>query len=139
MERGKDVMDIDRALTRALDADDPGPAFAGKVIAAVKAATAGAAPATVSRSGLHAIQWRAVLPIAATVALVVAGARYQAIESDRAAQAAEAQREETRARAAHAQLVQALRLTGQQLNVVHRAIERSQTSEPGQTIERSQE
>jgi hypothetical protein len=34
--------------------------------------------------------------------------------------------EEAQARAAHAQLVQALRLTGATLNVVHRAIERSQ-------------
>lgn len=124
MDRGKDVMDIDRALTRALDADDPGPAFAGKVIAAVKA-EAGAPPAAVSRSGLRSIHWRAVLPIAATIAMLVAGARFQSIESERTAQAAQ-QLEEAKARAASAQLVQALRLTGQQLNVVHRAIERSQ-------------
>ena len=124
--RGKDVMDIERALARALDADDPGPAFAGKVVAAVKAETGAASPAPVSRGGLRAIHWKAALPIAATIALVTAGARYQAIESQRASQAAQAQQEEARARAAHAQLLQALRLTGQQLNVVHRAIERSQ-------------
>ena len=28
-------MDIDRALERAMEADDPGPAFAGRVIAAI--------------------------------------------------------------------------------------------------------
>ena len=131
MTGGKDVMDIERALARALDADDPGPAFAGKVVAAVKAET-GAPPAAVSPSRLRAIHWKAVLPIAATIARVTAGARYQAIESERAAQAAQAQLDEARGRAAHAQLLQALRLTGQQLNVVHRAIERSQTNERSQ-------
>jgi len=124
MDRGKDVMDIDRALARALDADDPGPAFAGKVIAAVKT-EAGVPPASVSRGGGGAIQWRAVLPIAATIAMLVVGARYQSLETERASRAAQAL-EQAQARAAHAQLVQALRLTGQQLNVVHRAIERSQ-------------
>jgi len=82
-------------------------------------------PASVSRAGGGAIHWRAVLPIAATIAMLVAGARYQAVETERASRAAQAL-EQAQARAAHAQLVQALRLTGQQLNVVHRAIERSQ-------------
>jgi hypothetical protein len=108
-------MEIERALTRALDADDPGPAFAGKVIAAVKAGETGPATAAVRSTTSRAILWRAVLPIAATVALVTAGAQWRA-----------SQAEEARARAAHAQLVQALRLTGETLNVVHRAIERSQ-------------
>lgn len=107
-------MDIERALGRALDADDPGPAFTGKVIAAVKAAGA-APPVAVSRTGARTILLRAVLPIAATVALVTAGVQWRA-----------SQAEEAKARTAHAQLVQALRLTGEKLNVVHRAIERSQ-------------
>ena len=29
-------MDIDRALERAMEADDPGPAFAGRVVAAIR-------------------------------------------------------------------------------------------------------
>ena len=37
-----------------------------------------------------------------------------------------ARAEDARARAAHEQLLQALRLTGEKLNDVHRAIERSQ-------------
>ena len=56
-----------------------------------------------------------MLPLAATVALSAAGVQWQARRA-----------EEARARAAHDQLVQALRLTGETLNVVHRAIERSQ-------------
>jgi len=105
-------MDIDRALERAMEADDPGPAFAGRVIAAI---TGDAAPARPSARPGRAIVWRALLPLAATVALTVAGVQW---ESARA--------EDARARAAHEQLVQALRLTGEKLNVVHRAIERSQ-------------
>jgi hypothetical protein len=113
-------MEIERALTRALDAEDPGPAFAGKVIAAVKAGEAASAPAAVRSTTGRAILWRAVLPIAATIALVTAGAQW------RASQAEEARVEQAKGRAAHAQLVRALRLTGEKLNVVHRAIERSQ-------------
>ena len=109
-------MDIDRALERAMDADDPGPAFAGRVVAAIKAGATG--PTVVAmpprRTGSRFV-FRALLPLAATVALTVAGMRWHA-----------AQLEDARAREAHAQLVQALRLTGEKLNVVHRAIERSQ-------------
>ena len=61
------------------------------------------------------VVWRALLPLAATVALTAAGVQWQA-----------ARVEDARARAAHEQLLQALRLTGEKLNVVHRAIERSQ-------------
>jgi hypothetical protein len=113
--RTEDVMDIDRALERAMEADDPGPAFAGRVIAAITGDAAAARPASTSARPGRAIVWRALLPLAATVALTVAGVQW---ESARA--------EDARARAAHEQLVQALRLTGEKLNVVHRAIERSQ-------------
>ena len=109
-------MDIDRALERAMEADDPGPAFAGRVIAAITGDTAAAArPGAASTRTGRAIVWRALLPLAATVALTVAGVQWQA-----------ARAEDARARAAHEQLLQALRLTGEKLNVVHRAIERSQ-------------
>jgi len=111
--RTEDVMDIDRALERAMEADDPGPAFTGRVIAAITG-DAAAAQRPGTRTS-HAIVWRALLPIAATVALTVAGVQWQA-----------ARAEDARARAAHEQLLQALRLTGEKLNVVHRAIERSQ-------------
>ncbi len=108
-------MDIDRALERAMEADDPGPAFAGRVIAAITGDTAAARPGTaLTRTG-RTVVWRALLPLAATVALTVAGLQWQA-----------ARAEDARARAAHEQLLQALRLTGEKLNVVHRAIERSQ-------------
>jgi hypothetical protein len=117
MERqAEDVMDIDRALERAMEADDPGPAFAGRVIAAISGdsgATARSGMAS-SRTGRTRV-WRGLLPLAATLAVTVAGVQWQA-----------ARAEDARARAAHAQLVQALRLTGETLNVVHRAIERSQ-------------
>ena len=107
-------MDIDRALERAMDADDPGPAFAGRVIAAIR--TAEGRPAAAPRgTRIAPLRWRTKLPLAATLARAVAGVHWQA---ERAEQA--------RARAAHAQLLQALRLTGESLNVVHRAIERSQ-------------
>jgi hypothetical protein len=111
-------MEIERALERAMDCEDPGPAFAGRVVAAIKA---GGAPATAEplaprRPGR--VVWRALLPLAATVALSAAGLQWQARQA-----------EEARARAAHDQLVQALRLTGEQLGVVHRAIERSQEQE----------
>ena len=109
-------MDIDRALERAMEADDPGPAFAGRVIAAITgdgAAAARRGPASTRTS--HTRVWRTLLPLAATVALTVGGVRWQA-----------ARAEDARARAAHEQLLQALRLTGEKLNVVHRAIERSQ-------------
>ena len=108
-------MDIDRALARAMEADDPGPQFAGRVVAAIT--TGQAAPTVVAarRTG-SSIRWRMVLPLAATIALVTAGAEW------RARQAAE----EAKAREAQVQLVQALRLAGAQLNVVHRAIGRSQ-------------
>jgi hypothetical protein len=102
-------MDIERALERAMDAEDPGPAFAGRVVAAIK--TGGAPPVT-GRPG-RSTMWRTMLPLAATIALAAgAGLQWRA--------------EEARGRAAHAQRVQALRLTGAKLNVVHRAIERSQ-------------
>jgi hypothetical protein len=74
--------------------------------------------------------WRALLPLAATVALTAAGLQWQAARAEDAraegARLEGARLEDARARAAHAQLVQALRLTGEKLNVVHRAIERSQ-------------
>ena len=109
-------MDIDRALERAMEADDPGPAFAGRVIAAITGdATATPRPGTASPRTARTIAWRALLPLAATVALTVAGMRWEA-----------ARAEDARARVAHEQLLQALRLTGEKLNVVHRAIERSQ-------------
>jgi hypothetical protein len=122
----EDVMDIERALERAMEADDPGPAFAGRVVAAIKGDAA--APRLLAtgpvRTG-RTVVWRALLPLAATVALTVAGVRWQAARADEA-RAEDARAEDARARAAHAQLMQALRLTGEQLNVVHRAIERSQ-------------
>jgi hypothetical protein len=134
MERQSDnIMDIDRALARAMDADDPGPAFAGRVVAAV-ARDRGAAPARERASAPtgegRSRAWRALLPIAATIALTAAGLQWRTarVEDGRAAdgRVVGARAEEARARAAHAQLVQALRLTGEKLNVVHRAIERSQ-------------
>jgi len=115
-------MDIDRALERALDSEDPGPAFTGRVMAAISGdSKAGPRPigAPAPRAG-RSVAWRTVLPVAATVALTVAGLRWQAVRAD------EARAEDAKARAAHAQLMQALRLTGEKLNVVHRAIERSQ-------------
>jgi hypothetical protein len=117
----EDVMDIERALERAMEADDPGPAFAGRVVAAIKGeAVAPRMPgAPAVRTG-RSVVWRALLPLAATLALTVAGLRWQAARAD------EVRAEDARARAAHAQLLQALRLTGEKLNVVHRAIERSQ-------------
>ena len=120
-------MDIDRALERAMEADDPGPAFAGRVVAAIKGEAAAAPHAVVTsaaRTG-RSVVWRALLPLAATVALTVAGVRWQAARADEA-RAEGVRIEDARARAAHAQLMQALRLTGEKLNVVHRAIERSQ-------------
>ena len=108
-------MDIDRALERAMEAEDPGPAFAGRVIAAITGDAAAARPGTASTRTGHSVVWRALLPLAATVALTVAGVQWQA-----------ARAEDARARAAHTQLLQALRLTGEKLNDVHRAIERSQ-------------
>ena len=108
-------MDIDRALERAMEAEDPGPAFAGRVIAAITGDAAAARPGTASTRTGHPVVWRALLPLAATVALTVAGVQWQA-----------ARAEDARARAAHEQLLQALRLTGEKLNDVHRAIERSQ-------------
>ena len=108
-------MEIERALERAMEAEVPGPAFAGRVSAAINAASApaGAEPLAPRRSSR--VVWRALLPLAATVMLSAAGLQWQARQA-----------EEARARAAHDQLVQALRLTGETLNVVHRAIERSQ-------------
>lgn len=110
-------MDIDRALERAMDADDPGPAFAGRVIAAIKGEAAGRPTAVVTpiRRTSGSVVWRTLLPLAATVALTIGGMQWRA-----------ARLEDARARAAHDQLMQALRLTGEKLNVVHRAIERSQ-------------
>ena len=43
-------MDIDRALERAMEADDPGPAFAGRVIAAITGNTAAARPGALPSS-----------------------------------------------------------------------------------------
>ena len=110
-------MDIERALERAMEAADPGPAFAGRVIAAIKGDAAVGPRAVVTPTGRSAgaVVWRTLLPLAATVALTIGGMQWRA-----------ARIEDARARAAHAQLVQALRLTGEKLNVVHRAIERSQ-------------
>jgi hypothetical protein len=113
--RTEDVMDIDRALGRAMEAEDPGPAFAGRVIAAITGDTAAARPGRASTRTGHTLVWRTLLPLAATVALTFGGVRWQA-----------ARAEDARARAAHEQLLRALRLTGEKLNVVHRAIERSQ-------------
>ena len=129
----EDDVDIERRLALAMDADDPGPAFAGRVMAAIareRAASGAGDPAPSETRGGRSRVWYALLPLAATVAVTVAGARWQAarVEDARAADARieDARIEDARARAAHAQLVQALRLTGAQLNVVHRAIERSQ-------------
>ncbi|MEO5820240.1 MAG: hypothetical protein ABIT71_07005 [Vicinamibacteraceae bacterium] len=117
-------MDIERALERAMDADDPGPAFAGRVIAAIKGEASARPAATPARSTRTSgsVVWRALLPLAATVALTFAGVRWQATRAEEA----RAEAEGVRARAAHTQLMQALRLTGEKLNAVHRAIERSQ-------------
>jgi hypothetical protein len=106
-------MEIDRALARAMEADDPGPQFAGRVVAAVTAGQT--APAAATRRRPASLAWRVALPLAATIALATAGAEWRARQA-----------EEARARQAQAQLAQALRLAGEQLNVVHRAIERSQ-------------
>ena len=108
-------MEIERALERAMEAEDPGPAFAGRVIAAIKAGSAPAEVVPLAPRRSRRLVWRAMLPLAATVALSAAGVQWQARRA-----------EEARARAVHEQLVQALRLTGETLNVVHRAIERSQ-------------
>jgi hypothetical protein len=121
-------MDIDRALERALDADDPGPAFAGRVVGAIKreqAASGTIEPASASTREGRSRVWRALLPLAATVALTAAGLQWRTARIEDA-RAEGARVEDARARAAHAQLVQALRLTGEKLNVVHRAIGRSQ-------------
>ena len=107
------VMDINRALERAMDAEDPGPAFAGRVVAAIKAffrrrrtpvtgpadplvdavaddAAAGGDPRLRRRAcGGGSLHWRRPSPGRA--------------------------HEEARGRAAHTQLVQALRLTGGQI------------------------
>jgi hypothetical protein len=107
-------MDIERALERAMDADDPGPAFAGRVVAAIAGSGAPSRTARTTRAA-GGRRWRALLPIAATVALTAGGVQWQA-----------ARAEDARARLAHQQLLRALRLTGETLNVVHRAIERSQ-------------
>jgi hypothetical protein len=131
MERqAEDVMDIDRALERAMDADDPGPAFAGRVVAAIKREQAAAGLATgpvpaATRPGRSGVMWRAMLPLAATVALTAGTVQWRTSRAEEA-RAAQARLEHAQARAAQAQLVQALRLTGETLNVVHRAIERSQ-------------
>ncbi len=128
-------MDIDRALEHALQADDPGPAFAGRVVAAIRAGQAPSSAngaASASPAG-QSWKWRALLPLAATVALTMAGLEWRTAPVEDAAVASvpgereqAGAAEDARARAAHAQLVQALRLTGETLNVVHRAIERSQ-------------
>jgi hypothetical protein len=57
--------------------------------------------------------WRFLLPIAAAVGLTIAGA-----------QLVSEHRESQRAEAAKAQMLQALRVTSQKLNVVHGVIER---------------
>jgi hypothetical protein len=108
-------MDIERALERAMDTEDPGPAFTNRVLAAVKAERTVVPFTAPQASRRAALIWRAALPIAATLALVAGGAQWRAKQA-----------EEARGRAAHAQLMQALRLTGEKLDVVHRAIERSQ-------------
>ena len=123
-------MDIDRALERAMDADDPGPAFAGRVVAAIKKeqTAAGLATGPASAAAPHGparVMWRAMLPLAATIALTAGTVQWRSARAEET-RAAQARLEDAQARAAHAQLVQALRLTGAQLNVVHRAIERSQ-------------
>jgi len=121
-------MDIERALARALDAADPGPAFAGRVVAAIKGeqpASLATGPRLVSKHGGRSMVWRALLPLAATVALMAGTVQWRAARAEDA-RAETARIEDAQARAAHAQLVQALRLTGEKLNVVHRAIERSQ-------------
>lgn len=123
-------MDIDRALERAMDADDPGPAFAGRVVAAIRKeqAAPGLATGPVAAPVSHGpsrVVWRAMLPLAATIALMAGTVQWRSARAEEA-RAAQARLEDAQARAAHAQLVQALRLTGAQLNVVHRAIERSQ-------------
>jgi hypothetical protein len=124
----EDVMDIEPALERAMEADDPGPAFAGRVVAAIKrdqAASLATGPVSdTGREGRSRV-WRALLPLAATVALTGAGLQWWTVRVEDA-RAEGARVEDARARAAHAQLVQALQLTGEKLNVVHRAIERSQ-------------
>ena len=126
-------MDIDRALERAMEADDPGPAFAGRVVGALTGERPGSGAGGRARTASPQARsrvWVRLLPIAATVALTVAGLQWRTarVEDARAEQARieGARIEDARARAAHAQLVQALRLTGAKLNVVHRAIERSQ-------------
>ena len=108
-------MDIDRALERAMEADDPGPAFAGRVIAAITGdAGRGAAGHRVDADRPRRRLARA------------AAARGDRRPHRRRRAVAGARAEDARARAAHEQLLQALRLTGEKLNVVHRAIERSQ-------------
>ena len=123
-------MDIDRALERAMEPEDAGPAFAGRVIAAIRREQAATGLAIGPDSappphGRSRVMWRAMLPLAATVALTAGTVQWRSARAEET-RAAQARVEEAQARVAHAQLVQALRLTGAQLNVVHRAIERSQ-------------
>lgn len=119
-------MEIERALERALEPDDPGPAFAGRVVAAIAGTeAAGRADRFASAPASGIRLWRALLPLAATVALTAGTMHWQAARAEDARLEA-ARLEDARGRAARAQLVQALRLTGEKLNVVHRAIERSQ-------------
>jgi hypothetical protein len=77
-------MDIDRALARAMDADDPGPAFTNRVIAAVKAEGTVVPFAAPRASRGTRLIWRAVLPIAATIALVAGGAQWRAKQAEEA-------------------------------------------------------
>ena len=108
-------MDIERALERAMDADDPGPAFAGRVIAAITGETAAA------RAGHRADAdgpYDRLARAAAARGDRRPHRRRRAVAGGPGGGSASPRRART--------AVQALRLTGEKLNVVHRAIERSQ-------------
>jgi hypothetical protein len=100
-------------LRSALDAGDPGPAFTARVLDAVarRDAPRDAEPPAVPAGRPRT--WRWLLPLAATVALGVSGAHWFGEH-----------RELQRARAAQAQIREALRVTSEKLNIVHGVVER---------------
>jgi hypothetical protein len=108
---------FDEELRRAFKAEDPGDAFTRRVLARVHAdavppanACAKAWPAPVCVSSSH-VSWRVALPFAASLAIAVGGAGWVW----HARYVEEGER-------ARAQVLMALRLTSEKLNVVRSAV-----------------